>query len=87
MQPRSGCERVDDLNELDGERIGYAMANIKHGQRVSAAAAFLHPVAQRPNLTIAIDSPVTSLLFEGDKVVGVRVGGGASAVDTGRRAR
>ena len=76
-----GLERVDDLNELDGERIGYAMANIKHGQRVSAAAAFLHPVAQRPNLTIAIDSPVTSLLFEGDKVVGVRVGGGASAVD------
>ena len=52
------------------------MANIKHGQRVSAAAAFLHPVAQRPNLTIAIDSSVTSLVFEGDKVVGVRVGSG-----------
>ncbi len=56
---------------LGGERIGYAMANIKGGERVSAAAAFLHPVAKRPNLTVAIDSPATSLLFEGDKVVGV----------------
>ena len=71
-----GLQRVDDLNELDGERIGYAMANIKGGERVSAAAAFLHPVAKRPNLTVAIDSPVTSLVFEGDKVVGVRVGAG-----------
>jgi choline dehydrogenase-like flavoprotein len=77
----AGLRPVDDLNEVDGERIGYAMANIKHGQRVSAAAAFLHPVAKRPNLTIAVDSPVTALLFEGDKVVGVRVGAGASAVE------
>jgi choline dehydrogenase len=76
-----GMQRVDDLNEVDGERIGYAMANIKGGQRVSAAAAFLHPVAKRPNLTTTIDAPVTSLLFEGDKVVGVRVGQGAAAVE------
>jgi choline dehydrogenase-like flavoprotein len=77
----SGMTRVDDLNEVDGERIGYAMANIKRGERVSAAAAFLHPVAKRPNLTIAIDSPVTALLFEGDKVVGVRAGAGGSSVE------
>jgi choline dehydrogenase-like flavoprotein len=76
-----GMQRVDDLNEVDGERVGYAMANIKRGERVSAAAAFLHPVAKRPNLTVAIDSPVTSLVFEGDTVVGVRVGTGASAVE------
>ena len=78
-----GMQRVDDLNEVDGERVGYAMANIKRGARVSAAAAFLHPVAKRPNLTIAIDSPVASLVFEGDKAVGVQVGtgGGATAVE------
>ena len=77
----AGMERVDDLNETDGERIGYAMANIKRGRRVSAAAAFLHPVAKRPNLTIAIESAVTKLLFEGDKVVGVRVGSGGDAAE------
>ena len=27
----AGLARVEDLNEVDGERIGYAMANIKHG--------------------------------------------------------
>ena len=46
-----GLRRVDDLNESDDERVGYAMANIKKGQRVSAAAAFLHPVSSRPNLS------------------------------------
>ncbi len=76
-----GMERVDDLNEVDGPRVGYAMANIKRGQRVSAAAAFLHPIAKRANLTIAVDSPATSLLFEGDKVVGVRTGAGDTAVE------
>jgi choline dehydrogenase len=75
-----GLERVDDLNEVDGERIGYAMANIKGGERVSAAKAFLHPVAKRSNLTVAIDSAVTSLVFEGDKVVGVQIGEGATVV-------
>jgi choline dehydrogenase len=77
----AGLARVEDLNEADGERIGYAMANIKHGQRVSAAAAFLHPVAKRPNLTVTVDAPVTSLLFEGDKAVGVRVGEGPAVVE------
>jgi choline dehydrogenase len=77
----AGLQRVDDLNEEDGERIGYTMANIARGRRVSAAAAFLHPVADRPNLTIKTDSPVTELLLEGDKVVGVRIGSGAAAVE------
>jgi choline dehydrogenase-like flavoprotein len=77
----AGLARVNDLNESDGERIGYTMANIKDGRRVSAAAAFLHPVTQRPNLTVAIDSPVSELLLEGDKVVGVRVGRGPGAVE------
>ena len=65
--------RVDDLNESDDERIGYTMATIKNGQRVSSAHAFLHPVEQRPNLTVAVDSLATNLLFDGEAVVGVRV--------------
>jgi choline dehydrogenase-like flavoprotein len=77
----AGLERVADLNESDGERIGYTMANISDGRRVSAAAAFLHPVARRPNLTVLTESPVSQLVFEGDKVVGVRVGSGPNAVE------
>jgi choline dehydrogenase-like flavoprotein len=57
------------------------MANIKRGRRVSAAAAFLHPIADRPNLTIATDSFVNRLLYEGDKVVGVEVRTGGATVE------
>ena len=75
-----GMQRVEDLNESDAERIGYTMANIKGGMRVSAAAAFLHPISKRANLTIALHSSVTNLVFTGDKVTGVQVGSGTTAV-------
>jgi choline dehydrogenase-like flavoprotein len=76
-----GMRRVDDLNESDDERIGYAMATIKGGRRVSAAHAFLHPVRKRANLTIATDSLATGLLFDGDTAVGVRVRTGGRTVE------
>jgi choline dehydrogenase-like flavoprotein len=76
-----GLAAVADLNESDDERIGYAMATIRKGRRQSSADAFLHPAAQRPNLTIAVNSPATRILFEGERAVGVRVGSGASASD------
>uniref|UniRef100_UPI0015F08FF9 GMC family oxidoreductase n=1 Tax=Streptomyces shenzhenensis TaxID=943815 RepID=UPI0015F08FF9 len=68
-----GLRAVPDVNEEDGERIGYAMATIKAGQRFSAARAFLRPARSRPNLTIARQTTVTRVLFDGDKAVGVRV--------------
>ncbi|WP_326655987.1 GMC family oxidoreductase [Streptomyces sp. NBC_00385] len=68
-----GLRTVKDLNEHEGERIGYAMATIKSGQRFSAARAFLHPARSRPNLTIASRTTATRVLFDGDKAVGVEV--------------
>ena len=47
-----GLKQVQDINESDAERIGYAMSTIKSGRRVSAATAFLKPVLRRPNLTV-----------------------------------
>ena len=41
---RIGLTQVQDINENDAERIGYATATIKNGRRVSAATAFLKPV-------------------------------------------
>jgi choline dehydrogenase len=67
-----GLRAVTDMNENDDERIAHTMGTIRDGRRVSAAKAFLHPVRNRPNLTIATDTEVTELLVEGDKVVGVR---------------
>ncbi|MFJ9150733.1 GMC family oxidoreductase [Streptomyces sp. NPDC102270] len=65
-----GRRRTDDLNASDDERIGYAMATIKKGQRFSAARAFLHPAEHRLNLTVAVDTVVTRVLAEHGRAVG-----------------
>ncbi len=67
-----GWRRVDDLNADDGERIGYTMATIHGGRRVSAADAFLHPVRDRPNLTVAVDTVALRVLIRDGRAVGVR---------------
>ena len=66
-----GWSATDDMNASDAERIGPAARTIKNGQRVSSARAFLHPIAHRANLTVAVDTTVRRVLFEGDKAVGV----------------
>jgi choline dehydrogenase-like flavoprotein len=68
---RLGWRRMRDLNENDEQRIGYAMATIRDGRRVSAADAFLHPIVDRPNLTVALQSAVDRVVLEGLRAVGV----------------
>ncbi|MEU6203368.1 GMC family oxidoreductase N-terminal domain-containing protein [Micromonospora musae] len=67
-----GWRRVDDLNADDDERIGYVTATIRDGRRVSAAEAFLHPVRDRPNLTVAVQTVVLRLLIHDGRALGVR---------------
>lgn len=76
-----GLTRVEDYNETDEERIGYTMANIGAGKRVSAAHAFLEPARKRENLTVTVNAVATGLLFEGDRVVGVRTRQPGGVVD------
>lgn len=76
-----GCRRATDLNSADDERIGYAMATIRNGRRVSAAHAFLHPVRRRPNLAVAVNALVLRVLIEGGRAVGVRVRRRGQTVD------
>jgi choline dehydrogenase len=81
-----GWSATDDPNATDAERIGPAARTIKNGRRVSAAWAFLRPARRRPNLTIAVNTTVNRVLFEGDKAVGVEVSTakGARSVYTAR---
>jgi choline dehydrogenase len=69
---RLGWSVADDLNATDAQRIGPAVRTIKDGRRVSAAHAFLRPAERRPNLTIAVNTTVDRIDFEGDKAVGVQ---------------
>ena len=82
-----GWTVTDDPNSTDDERIGPAARNIKDGRRVSAAWAFLRPIRHRPNLTIAVNTTVHRVLFEGDKAIGVEASTskGARTTYTARR--
>ncbi len=74
-----GWQRTRDFNATDDERIAYATATIHDGRRVTAADAFLHPVIDRPNLTVVLDTVVDQVLLEGGRAVGVRGRGGFEA--------
>ncbi len=67
-----GLQRVADVNDPGAdERIGFAPQTIYRGQRQSHAVAFLHPVRDRPNLTVMRDVTVDRLVFDGRRAVGV----------------
>jgi choline dehydrogenase len=66
-----GYPRNLDFNGMHQEGAGIYQMTVKDGKRHSAAAAFLHPVLQRPNLTVMTGAFVTRLLFEDNRAVGV----------------
>lgn len=71
----TGLKRVQDLNESDEERIGYATSTIRNGRRISAATAFLRPVLHRSNLTVRMNLTAQRIVFEHGKAVGLEVTG------------
>jgi choline dehydrogenase len=81
-----GLRHVEDINESDDERIGYATSTIKNGRRVSAATAFLRPVLHRPNLTVRTRTTAERILFAGGRAVGLELtgNGGTSQVHATR---
>ncbi|WDZ84277.1 GMC family oxidoreductase [Micromonospora cathayae] len=81
-----GLRRTDDLDDGDDERIGYTTATISAGRRVSAADAFLHPVRDRPNLTVLVRATVQRVLVVEGRAVGVRVRRAGQSVDYRARA-
>ena len=57
------------------------------GMRASAAVAYLHPAAERPNLTVMPYMHVNRVLFEGTRAVGVEATQLGQAPGAARRAR
>jgi choline dehydrogenase-like flavoprotein len=76
-----GWQRVADANALDSERIGFTPSTIRHGLRTSAYSAFVRPVRDRANLTIATRTRAGYLIFDGTRVVGVTARSGGQAVE------
>ncbi len=68
-----GLRAMDDVNECDEPRIGFAPSTIKNGRRVSAADAFLKPALGRVNLTVSTNTIARRIVFEHGRAVGVEV--------------
>jgi choline dehydrogenase len=68
---QAGFPRTDDVNGYRQEGFGPFDRNIKNTRRWSAARAYLHPAAKRPNVRVETLAHVTGLRFEGNRAVGV----------------
>jgi choline dehydrogenase len=83
---QAGYHLTDDVNGYRQEGFAAFDRNVHNGRRLSAARAYLHPVMDRPNLTVATRAFVTRIVFRDGRAVGVEYterGGSASTVSAG----
>ncbi len=68
---QAGFRRTDDVNGYRQEGFAAFDKNVRRGRRLSAARAYLHPVMERPNLTVLTRARANKIIFEGKRAVGV----------------
>jgi choline dehydrogenase len=78
----AGYPLTDDVNGYRQEGFAPFDRNVHRGRRLSAARAYLHPVMDRPNLTVETRAFVTRVLFDGQRAVGVEYRRGRGPVRT-----
>ncbi len=69
---------ISMAHQQDG--FGFYQVTQINGKRHSAAAAFLHPVASRQNLTVRTDTHVFGIYFEGKRAAIVSFQQGSGSV-------
>ena len=69
---QAGIPYNEDFNGKQQEGVGPFQLTINHGQRCSAAYAYLRPVMERSNLTVETGAQVKKLLIHNNQVEGVR---------------
>src|SRR5262245_38927315 len=68
---QAGYPLTDDVNGYRQEGFAAFDRNLHRGRRLSAAGAYLHPVQDRPNLSVHCRALVTRLVVDGTRVTGV----------------
>jgi len=68
---QAGLPLNEDFNGPEQDGVGWYQVTQRNGLRCSAAVAYLHPVLERPNLTVQTDAHVTRLLLDGMRATGV----------------
>ncbi|HZB06878.1 MAG TPA: GMC family oxidoreductase N-terminal domain-containing protein, partial [Thermoleophilaceae bacterium] len=66
-----GLSLNEDFNGPEQDGVGWYQVTHRNGARASAAVAYLHPAMTRPNLTVETHVHALSILFEGERAVGV----------------
>ncbi|HET7031194.1 MAG TPA: choline dehydrogenase [Candidatus Limnocylindrales bacterium] len=83
----AGYPRTADVNGYRQEGVAPFDRNIRHGRRLSAARAYLHPILRRRrNLRVRTSTLVTALHLDGTRVTGVEIerhGGGTETIRAG----
>lgn len=67
----TGIARTQDFNGAEQDGVGFYQVTQKEGMRHSAAVGYVHPILDRPNLTLQTGAFVTNVVFEGTRAVGV----------------
>jgi choline dehydrogenase len=83
---QAGYPPTTDVNGYRQEGVAAFDRNIRHGRRISAARAYLHPVRRRPNLGVRTSTLVTRIHVDGRRAVGVEIerqGGGTETIRAG----
>ena len=70
---QAGHPRNDDFNGEQQNGFGLFDLNQRDGVRLSSSRAFLHPVLDRPNLTVFADTLVERINFQGKRALGVTI--------------
>lgn len=68
---QAGHPYTDDFNGPQQEGVGPYQTTIRNGKRCSAAAGYLVPALNRPNLKVEVNALTARILFDGRKAVGV----------------
>ncbi|MGO9699347.1 MAG: GMC family oxidoreductase, partial [Xanthobacteraceae bacterium] len=68
---QAGIPLNPDFNGASQHGCGLYQVTQRRGERWSAASAYLHPAAARPNLTIVTGAQATRIVIESDRAVGV----------------
>jgi choline dehydrogenase-like flavoprotein len=70
---QAGYSRNDDFNGPVQEGVGFYQVTQQNGKRFSAADAYLHPAANRPNLSVLTGTVTTRIILEGRRATGLEI--------------
>lgn len=68
---QAGHPVTEDYNGAQQHGMGRFQMTLRGGRRCSASVAYLHPVLQRPNLSVQVRAMATRILCDGQRACGI----------------